>query len=101
VHRPGGYDPSSQDQDSKGIHRPSHLSYFFCPPLLLLAYALSVGPISKLDQVCHLRRNHTRVHQVLALAYEPVGFLLARSPPVEQFYDWYIVKLWRVYYVAE
>jgi hypothetical protein len=102
VDRPGSDDPSSQNQDPKGIHKPSHsLSYLFGPPLLLLAYALAVGPISKFDQVFHLQRNHTRVHQAFELAYEPVGFLLARSPPVEHFYDWYIVKVWRVYYVAE
>ena len=100
--RPGGDDPSSQTQDPKGIHTTGHaLFYFFCPPLLLLAYALAAGPLSKLDQVCHLQRNHTRVHKALELAYEPVGFLLACSPPVQKFYDWYIVKVWRVYYVAE
>jgi len=54
------------------------------PGLLLLVYALSVGPVAKWCP---------NPPEALRVMYSPLAYLYLHVPPVKAFYDWY-AKLW-------
>lgn len=76
--------PDGIPSESVG-RRDRGLAFTLWPFLVLVLYALSVGPVAKW---CRPTRE-------LRLLYAPLAFAYDHFPPARAFYDWY-AKLWGV-----
>jgi hypothetical protein len=98
VDKPLADDQSNQEQEPSGTDKPARtLSFALWLPVVLLTYVLSVGPIAKLDQVYTFHYKHLRAARTIEVVYQPLYFLVYRSPHFDCFYQWYVGKVWRVH----
>lgn len=58
--------------------------------LLLVVYPLSTGPVFKLVEYDVIGFDHLQV------IYAPLESLGKTCPPVERFFEWYVLDLWHV-----
>ncbi len=58
--------------------------------LVLVVYPLSVGPVALIVT------KHPNVERAIGPAYAPLALLYRKCKPVQNFYDWYLEKVWRV-----
>ena len=68
------------------------LAWLTWPFIILAAYALSVGPVARIDEAYNLPRTHPRLEQVLEVIYAPI-VATADWPPTARILEWYL-RLW-------
>ena len=74
------------------LHLLRGFGWFF---LALAIYVLSPGPVMKIGQV--LGAPPARIGQATSAFYYPMGFLGEKFPPITDFYQWYLQKIWRLH----
>jgi hypothetical protein len=62
-------------------------------PVLLALYVLSTGPLVKVA----VQANSPRLHTILFTVYAPLGALADRSQVTEDFFEWYLGKVWHAF----
>ncbi len=80
----------AQQPDPEPVARHGPSAYWLIgPPVFLLLYVLSVGPVAK-----YYDGKTGGPPRSIETFYAPLGFLATRVPFVDSFFRWYIDKIW-------
>jgi hypothetical protein len=88
----------STQSDQQPAEAPKNLIgyWFIWPALIPLVYALSIGPVAKVDLALDLQHKHPREQKALEAFYKPLTLLCEKFPEARRFYVWYFNVVVRV-----